>query len=110
MAPNYFVVEKAKAWKLNKFSIKISPEDDRVGLRKSIVRQNRDKIGPCVFDGSTLRTTTDLKCPITFEGVDEKDPDLKKYKITLTEAGELKPGDSDYVQFFKNQSKEGCMT
>ncbi len=60
LVTNYFKFIKRPDWKLFQYRVDFSPEEDRLGARKGMVRQLSGQLGIYVFDGTMLFSLTKL--------------------------------------------------
>jgi aubergine-like protein len=54
---NYFRLPTVTNWKLYQYRVDFHPEQDRNAIKKKMVRDNKEKLGGYLFDGSVLFTS-----------------------------------------------------
>ncbi|XP_045512513.1 piwi-like protein Siwi [Pieris brassicae] len=96
---NYFTVETTPQWCLYQYHVEFDPEEDRTGVRKSLLRPHTKNFGGCLFDGTALYTVKRLpQSPMEFYS--ERKSDGEKIRILIKLICAVSPGDYHYIQIF----------
>ena len=112
---------KFDKWEIYQYKVVYEPDQEQKRIKKALLRTHSEAIGPYIFDGAILFTRDKLesvsklyhnkllaklqikvKCnsfqPMNFMSI--RDQDQQTVKITISNVGELKRGDHQYIQFF----------
>lgn len=98
---NYFqlLTKSNKHWGLYQYRVDFAPEEDRMIVRKGLLRLHRATLGAYIFDGTVMYTSTRLP----EEGLElfsTRQSDQVQIKINVKFTTELAKGDHHYIQFF----------
>jgi len=57
---NHFKLPTVPDWCLYKYRVDFEPEEERTYIRKGMLRLHKEKVGPYIFDGTLLYSSTRL--------------------------------------------------
>ncbi|RLU18053.1 hypothetical protein DMN91_010295 [Ooceraea biroi] len=95
---NHFKLLTVPDWCLYQYRIDFEPDESRTCVRKGLFRLHKDKIGPYIFDGTILFTTT--RFAEKKELMSVRQSDGQQIQIIMRFVGSLQRSDSQYIQFF----------
>ncbi|XP_015598612.1 piwi-like protein Siwi isoform X2 [Cephus cinctus] len=100
LTTNYFEILAKKEWCLYQYHVDFCPEEDRIAVRKGLLRLHKEKLGGngYIFDGSVLFTSHPLQEKLEF--VSTRQSDEAEIKITIRFVTVLDKSNHTYVQFF----------
>lgn len=55
---NYFPITSYTNWCLYQYRVDFNPEEDRIGTKRGLVAQHRERLGGYLFDGTMLFSGT----------------------------------------------------
>lgn len=55
---NYFPITSYANWCLYQYRVDFNPEEDRIGTKKGLLAQHRERLGGYLFDGTMLFSGT----------------------------------------------------
>lgn len=55
---NYFPITSYTNWCLYQYRVDFDPEEDRIGTKRGLLSQHRERLGGYLFDGSMLFSGT----------------------------------------------------
>lgn len=55
---NYFPITSYTNWCLYQYRVDFEPEEDRIGTKRGLLAQHRDRLGGYLFDGTMLFSGT----------------------------------------------------
>ncbi|KAK0175566.1 hypothetical protein PV327_009306 [Microctonus hyperodae] len=110
MQANYFKILSAPDWCLFQYRVDFSEEEDRMPVRKALLRLHKDVLGTYLFDGTVLYTcarlpnvTEDQK----LELASKRESDQKMIIISIRLVGDLVKGDPHYLQLYNIIMRRG---
>ncbi|XP_050436939.1 piwi-like protein Siwi [Adelges cooleyi] len=96
---NYFPITSNSKWCLYQYRVDFDPDEDRIFVKRSLLRQHKEKFGGYLFDGTMLFTSVKMN-PENFELTSKRHYDdamfILKFKFTNT----IEYGDYSYIQVF----------
>ncbi|XP_021919553.1 piwi-like protein Siwi isoform X2 [Zootermopsis nevadensis] len=96
---NYFKLPTVTNWQLYQYRVDFQPEEDRNAIKKKMVRDNKEKLGGYLFDGSVLFTSQKYH-PDPMVIFSNRPSDGAKVLITIRGVGIVTCGDYHYVHIF----------
>ncbi len=97
MITNYFRLKRAPMWTLHEYHVEIEPECDARNARKALVRQEQERLGAYIFDGTKMYTSHKLDpSPYKFEATIKEGT----FKVTVIFHFTLDAGDPTYMHFY----------
>lgn len=61
MQANYFPLPNKTDWCLFHYDVKFTPEEDRLFVRRALLRNHRETLGAYIFDGTSMFTSSNLQ-------------------------------------------------
>ncbi|XP_039751696.1 piwi-like protein Siwi [Pararge aegeria] len=98
LSANYFTVKTTPQWSLYQYHVDITPEEDRTGIRKALMRVHKNTFGGYLFDGTVLYTVKKLH-PDPLELYSDRN-DGERMRIMIKLTCQVSPGDYHYLQVF----------
>ncbi|XP_015598594.1 piwi-like protein Siwi [Cephus cinctus] len=98
LTTNYFELICKSDWHLYQYHVDFSPEEDRIAVRKGLLRLHEDKLNGYIFDGSSLFTSHPLQKLLEFTSTRKSDE--TRIKITIRFVGDVERGSPTYIQVF----------
>lgn len=95
---NYFKLSSVTHWQLFHYDVKFNPEEDRIGVKKGLIRERLSKFGGYLFDGNSLFMSVKIPTnPLEFVASRYDD---EKIHVTIKFTNDLQPSDFHYLQVF----------
>ncbi|XP_036145933.1 piwi-like protein Siwi [Monomorium pharaonis] len=95
---NHFKLPTVPNWRLYQYRVDFEPEEMRTFIRKGMLKLHKDKVGPYIFDGTVLYTSTRLPDKMEFTSV--RQSDNVPVNIVICFVGPLSPEDPHFVVIF----------
>ncbi|XP_052739671.1 piwi-like protein Siwi [Bicyclus anynana] len=95
---NYFTVKTTPQWSLYQYHVDITPEEDRTGIKKALMRIHKNTFGGYLYDGTVLYTVKKLH-PDPLELYSDRN-DGERMRIMIKLTCQVSPGDYHYLQVF----------
>ncbi|XP_077281671.1 piwi-like protein Siwi [Temnothorax americanus] len=95
---NHFRLPTVPNWCLYKYRVDFEPDEERTHIRKGMLRLHKEKVGPYIFDGTLLYTSTRL--PDKMELMSTRQSDNEPIKIIMCLVGSMSPDDPYYNVVF----------
>ncbi|XP_046398366.1 piwi-like protein Siwi [Ischnura elegans] len=99
LTANYFQILSKTDWCLYQYRVDFSPEEDRTGVRKSLLRVHKKQLGGYIFDGTMMFASHKFPDKV-MELYSTRNSDEAQIRITIKLVGDLAVGDYHYIQFF----------
>ncbi|KAK3877061.1 hypothetical protein Pcinc_018195 [Petrolisthes cinctipes] len=96
---NYYQLTATPALRLCLYHVEFSPEEERTGARKALMRQHTNVLGNYIFDGMQLFLSHKLgKDPL--EMASKRPDNNTPYMVKIRFIKELPPSDPEYLKVF----------
>jgi aubergine-like protein len=63
---NYFPITSYTNWCLYQYRVDFNPEEDRIGTKRGLLAQHRERLGGYLFDGTMLFSGTRFDPEVSF--------------------------------------------
>lgn len=97
LSANYFQFIRTDNFAISLYRVDFDPDVDHIGLRKFLVREQKNLLGGYIFDGASLIYTTN-PLPEDEYKFEVKSKDEKLYKVTIKQAG-MAVGQNESMRF-----------
>ncbi|XP_044590639.1 piwi-like protein Siwi isoform X1 [Cotesia glomerata] len=106
---NFFKILSAPDWCLKQYRVDFAPEEDRLMVRKGLIRIHKDALGIYIFDGTLLYSVSRYQCSKTeaWELFSQRQSDNAQIRISIRLVGEMTKGDPAYPQFYNIIARKG---
>ncbi|XP_060846985.1 piwi-like protein Siwi [Rhopalosiphum padi] len=96
---NYFPITSYTNWCLYQYRVDFNPEEDRIGTKRGLLAQHRERLGGYLFDGTMLFSGKRFD-PATFELASTRRPDDQIVIVTVKFTNVIETGDYANIQVF----------
>lgn len=121
---NHFKIPTGPKWCIYKYRVDFEPDESRTHIRKGMLKLHKEKVGPYIFDGTLLYTSSrlpDVNISIfhiavqrtafnifinicenfqKMELITLRQSDNEPVKIIIYLVGDMSPSDSHYIHIF----------
>ncbi|KAG5323893.1 PIWI protein, partial [Acromyrmex heyeri] len=98
LSSNHFRLPTVPNWCVYQYRVDFEPEENRTFIRKGMLKLHKDKVGPYIFDGTILFSSTRLPDKIELTSV--RKSDNTPFKVIIYLVGRMMPEDPHYITIF----------
>lgn len=95
---NYFRVKRKPSWNLYTYHVEFRPEQESIGLKRRLIREQRERFNGYLFDGTRIFTTTKVTPPNIPLEIVTRNREEEEIMLVIRFTGELSMKDSSSLQ------------